>query len=90
MKISRQDTQEEVGTMKQPYKTNWRVYLPGLFVVSMVSVVVYFMQEKGERMKYGHDFVPIYSEDGKLEGFTHPVLVNAGNQYREKENSKKR
>lgn len=34
-------------------------------------------------MKDGHDFVPIYGEDGKLEGFTHPTMVDAGNRKRE-------
>lgn len=56
--------------------------------MSMFSVVVYFSRTRAEVMKYGHDFVPIYSEDGKLEGFTHPVLVKAGNRYREREEQK--
>ncbi|AIN99647.1 hypothetical protein LPMP_280100 [Leishmania panamensis] len=71
--------------MKQPHWSTWRVYLPGLFVMSMFSVVVYFSRTRSDVVKYGYDFVPIYSEDGKLEGFTHPVLVKAGNQYREME-----
>ncbi|KAG5474243.1 hypothetical protein LSCM1_03021 [Leishmania martiniquensis] len=71
--------------MKAPYRSTWRVYLPGLFVMSIFSIVVYFSRTRANVVKYGYDFVPIYSEDGKLEGFTHPVLVEAGNQYREKE-----
>ncbi|KAG5500334.1 hypothetical protein JKF63_03426 [Porcisia hertigi] len=69
--------------MKEPYRSTWRVYLPGLFMMSMFSVVVYFSRTRSDVVKNGYDFVPIYSEDGKLEGFTHPVLVKAGNQYRE-------
>lgn len=74
--------------MKQPYKTTWKVYLPGLFVTTIILAVVYFSRAKGDVVKNGHDFVPIYSEDGKLQGFTHPVLVNAGNKYREKEDER--
>ncbi|KAG5499736.1 hypothetical protein GH5_03870 [Leishmania sp. Ghana 2012 LV757] len=75
--------------MKEPYRSTWRVYLPGLFVMSMFSIVVYFSRTRSNAVKYGYDFVPIYSEDGKLEGFTHPVLVKAGNQYRETEEQRK-
>lgn len=74
--------------MRQPYKTNWRVYLPGLFMITVFCGVMYFSRTKGSVIKHGHDFVPIYTEDGKLEGFTHPVLVNAGNRLREKEDAK--
>ncbi|KAG5474572.1 hypothetical protein LSCM4_03745 [Leishmania orientalis] len=75
--------------MKEPYRSTWRVYLPGLFVMSVFSIVVYFSRTRSNAVKYGYDFVPIYSEDGKLEGFTHPVLVKAGNQYRETEEQRK-
>ncbi|KEG11065.1 hypothetical protein DQ04_03021120 [Trypanosoma grayi] len=74
--------------MKQPYKTTWRVYLPGAFVLAIYSFAIYFNRTRGDVVKYGHDFVPIYSEDGKLEGFTHPVLVKAGDKYRSTEESK--
>ncbi|EAN91924.1 hypothetical protein C3747_43g1134c [Trypanosoma cruzi] len=74
--------------MKQPYKTTWRVYLPGAFVMAIYTAAIYLSKTRGEVVKYGHDFVPIYSEDGKLEGFTHPVLVKAGDKYRSNEESR--
>ncbi|CAD2219061.1 hypothetical protein AGDE_00876 [Angomonas deanei] len=74
--------------MRPPFKSTWKVYLPGLFATGMIMLVVYFGRTRASAVKYGHDFVPIYSEDGKLEGFTHPVLVNAGNTYREREKEK--
>ncbi len=36
------------------------------------------------KLKNDHDFKPVYSEDGVLQGFTHPTLVEAANRIREK------
>ncbi|CBH17711.1 uncharacterized protein TEOVI_000240900 [Trypanosoma equiperdum] len=74
--------------MRQPFPTTWKVYLPGLFVMAIYTFVIYFNNTRGNLVKAGHDFTPIYSEEGKLEGFTHPVLVRAGDNYRSRENAK--
>lgn len=68
--------------MPPPFKTTWRVYIPGMFVGSCVAGVIYFSKHKQQNIKRDHDFVPIYGEDGKLEGFTHPVFVAAGDAKR--------
>lgn len=36
------------------------------------------------RLHGGHQFLPIYNEKGDLEGFTHPVLVEAGESIRKR------
>lgn len=69
--------------MAPNFKSTWRVYIPGLFVGSAYAAVVYFARVKQPMVKKDHDFVPIYGEDGKLEGFTHPTFVEAGNRHRE-------
>lgn len=73
--------------MKHHCKTSWRVFLPGGFMLMIVCSVMYMSRTQGSGVKMGHDFVPIYTQDGKLEGFTHPVLVQAANKYRERENT---
>ena len=67
------------------YKNSWRMFLPGAVTVVAWCMVVKFINVNQDTVKKGHDFVPIYGEDGKLQGFTHPVLVEAGDKAREKQ-----
>jgi hypothetical protein len=69
--------------MPPPFKTTWRVYAPAIFVSTVYAAVVYFNRVKQPNLKKDHDFVPIYGENGKLEGFTHPTIVDAANKWRE-------
>lgn len=68
--------------MPPPFRSTWRVYLPGAFVTVFYSAALYFAKFKQQEVKNDHDFVPIYGEDGKLEGFTHPTFVAAGDKKR--------
>eukprot|EP00758_Cryptobia_borreli_P003557 Tbor_TRINITY_DN3828_c0_g1::TRINITY_DN3828_c0_g1_i2::g.5655::m.5655 len=81
---SQESQKEKHHKYGSSFKSTWRVYLPGAVTFAIWYGVVYFIQVNATTVKKGHDFLPIYSEDGKLEGFTHPVLVEAGNSYREK------
>jgi hypothetical protein len=47
-----------------------------------------FLVGVSERMHGGHQFLPIYSESGELEGFTHPVLVDAAESIRKRNEDK--
>jgi hypothetical protein len=40
--------------------------------------IAYSLRGFLDRLHSGHKFLPIYNEQGELEGFTHPVLVEAG------------
>ena len=64
-------------------KGSLRVYLPGMVVLTCWMGIVSFARNSGDSVKHGHDFLPIYGEDGRLEGFTHPVLVEAGQNVRD-------
>jgi hypothetical protein len=74
--------------MPPPFKSTWKVYAPGFFVAAVYSAVVYFFRVKQPALKNDHDFVPIYDETGKLEGFTHPTFVDATNKWRESNETK--
>lgn len=66
------------------------------WVISTIPAIAFFLIFYGVskvvfcntlNMKAGYDIVPVYSEDGKLQGFTHPVLVDVADKYREKNNA---
>lgn len=64
------------------------MFLPGAVTALCWVTAVRFITVNQDTVKKGHDFVPIYGEDGKLQGFTHPVLVEAGDRAREKQQNK--
>ena len=63
------------------HKDMWglRVLMCGIFMSIYLASRYVSAQAHSE-----HQFVPVYNEDGDLEGFTHPALVHAADKVREK------
>lgn len=67
-------------------KYSWRVHVPAFAVIFGVFVFTSLLGSES-LWKYSAkkpEILPVYSEDGKLSGFTHPRMVEISNLKREK------
>jgi len=63
----------------------WKMWALPIAVSVWLYGTVKLFQSYGAMLGKENTIVPIYGEDNKLKGFTHPALVQHANERRERE-----
>ena len=83
-------TNDTTSTMKKrKIYIDKRKEMYGLRILMFVIFTSIYIATRyvSARVHTEHQFIPVYNEDGDLEGFTHPALVEAADKVREKSSS---